>query len=105
MERFRAANPNRLLFSHFGPVTTVAETLDRSIEELRRWVSDVRTARALTPNVDHAVAMVRERTAERYAAFEANTDVAEKFEHLSSTAANVHGIWRWLEQTEPVEPE
>ena len=105
MERFRAANPNRLLFSHFGPVTTVAETLDRSIEELRRWVSDVRTARALTPNVDHAVAMVRERTAERYAEFEANTEVAEKFEHLSSTAANVQGIWRWLEQTDPVEPE
>ena len=97
MQRFRAADPDRLLFSHFGPVTAVGETLDRSIEELRRWVADVTAARAQTSDVDHAIGLVRERTAARYTRFESDPQLAEKFEHLSSTAANVHGIWRWLE--------
>ena len=101
MERFAAAAPDRLLFSHFGPVSAVADTIERSIQELRRWVSDVREARAVTREIDHAVAMVRERSAARYPRFEANAPVAEKFEHLSSTEANVNGIWRYLEQTEP----
>ena len=38
LERFRALRPSRLLFSHYGPVEPVGETLDRSAEELRLWV-------------------------------------------------------------------
>src|SRR3569833_1695350 len=30
LERFRALQPSRLLFSHYGPVQPVGETLDRS---------------------------------------------------------------------------
>ncbi len=104
MRRFQAAAPNRLLFSHFGPVTAVSDTLERSIEELQRWVSDVQQARQVVEDVDHAIAMVRERAAARYPAFEADAAVAEKFEHLSSVAANVTGIWRWLESTDRPDP-
>ncbi|HET7902815.1 MAG TPA: MBL fold metallo-hydrolase, partial [Candidatus Nanopelagicales bacterium] len=61
--RMRERTPRRLLFSHFGPVTDVETTLDRSVEELRLWVELVREARADGLDVDHAVARVRERTA------------------------------------------
>ncbi len=96
LRRFRAAAPRRLLFSHFGPVTNVAGTLDRSEEELRRWVELVGAAREAKLDLDHAVAMVRERTADRYRELLARPEVVEKFEHLSSTAANIVGLNRWL---------
>ncbi|GAA2806762.1 hypothetical protein GCM10020219_093170 [Nonomuraea dietziae] len=35
---FQALGPQRLLFSHYGPVGAVQETLERSAEELRVWV-------------------------------------------------------------------
>jgi hypothetical protein len=53
-------------------------------------------ARAGEFDLDHAVAMVRDRTRERYADVLARPEVAAKFEALSSTAANVAGIARWL---------
>jgi hypothetical protein len=89
-----------LLFSHFGPVTAVEETLERSIEEIRLWVEIVREARGDGLDLDHAVALVRERTAERYAALLADPVVEEKFERLNSTSANVVGISRWLDSLE-----
>ena len=49
LERMRERSPTRLLFSHFGPVTDVGTTLDRSVEELRLWVELVREARARRP--------------------------------------------------------
>jgi glyoxylase-like metal-dependent hydrolase (beta-lactamase superfamily II) len=94
----------RLLFSHYGPITAVADALERAGEELRLWVSIVRDAWGAgsardteTFDLDHAVAMVRDRTRERYAALLARPEVAAKFEALSSSAANVAGIARWLE--------
>lgn len=100
IERMRATKPTRLLFSHFGPVTDVEVTLDRSIEELQLWVELVQQARNDALDLDHAVAMVKEKTAERYAAFLADPDRVTAFEELSSTAANVSGINRWLDQQE-----
>jgi glyoxylase-like metal-dependent hydrolase (beta-lactamase superfamily II) len=100
LERFATLSPTRLLFSHFGPVDAVAETLDRSIEEIRLWVEIVRDARSDELDLDHAVALVRERTAERYAALLADPAVEHKFEVLNSTSANVVGISRWLESLE-----
>ena len=47
LQRMKDAGANRLLFSHFGPVTDVDETLDRSEEELRHWVEVVD---AVTPS-------------------------------------------------------
>jgi glyoxylase-like metal-dependent hydrolase (beta-lactamase superfamily II) len=102
LRKFAALQPTRLLFSHYGPVTPVAETLDRSAEEIRVWVEETRRARTAGLDLDHAVAMVRDRTMDRYAAFAPDADpaVAAKFERLSGAAGNVAGIMYWLDRTE-----
>jgi glyoxylase-like metal-dependent hydrolase (beta-lactamase superfamily II) len=100
LQRFRDLRPARLLFSHFGPVDTVDATLEQSGEELRLWVELVRETRASALDLEHAVAMVRERTAERYAAVRDDPVVAEKFERLNSTETNINGINRWLDSLE-----
>jgi glyoxylase-like metal-dependent hydrolase (beta-lactamase superfamily II) len=106
LRRFRSLRPARLLFSHFGPVDAVDETLDRSAEELNVWVEEVRRARGASLDLDHAVAMVHERTRERYALFlpETDPDLAAKFERLGGTAANVAGIEHWLDRSAPRSP-
>jgi glyoxylase-like metal-dependent hydrolase (beta-lactamase superfamily II) len=103
LRRFAALQPTRLLFSHYGPVTPVAETLDRSAEEIRIWVEHTRKAQAAGLDLDHAVAMVRDRTRDRYAALQPDADpaLAEKFERLSGSPGNVSGIMHWLDKTEP----
>ncbi len=101
LEAFRALAPTRLLFSHFGPVSDVDVTLDRSAEELELWVEMARDARREGLDLDHAVAAVRERTRERYAALTADPELREKHEALSSDKANLVGILRWLDQVEP----
>jgi glyoxylase-like metal-dependent hydrolase (beta-lactamase superfamily II) len=100
---FAALAPARLLFSHFGPVDDVAATLERSAEELNVWVDETRNARAEGLDLDHAVAMVAERTRPRYASLAPGADprIAAKAERISNTRANVEGILRWLEKTEP----
>jgi hypothetical protein len=100
---FAALRPTRLLFSHYGPVDQVSETLDRSAEEIAVWVGETRQARAAGLDLDHAVAMVLDRTKERYAATSpgAGPGVAEKFERVSSALGNVEGIMQWLGKTEP----
>jgi glyoxylase-like metal-dependent hydrolase (beta-lactamase superfamily II) len=101
--RFAALGPSRLLFSHYGPLLDPASALERSAEELSVWVSETRAARGAGMNLDHAVEAVRQRTMARYAGFAAAADplVAEKFEQLSGYAANVSGIWHWLDKLEP----
>jgi hypothetical protein len=100
---FAALAPARLLFSHFGPVDDVATTLERSAEELNVWVDETRNARAEGLDLDHAVAMVAERIRPRYASLAPGADprIAAKAERISNTRANVEGILRWLEKTEP----
>jgi glyoxylase-like metal-dependent hydrolase (beta-lactamase superfamily II) len=108
LDRFHDLAATRLLFSHYGPITDVATTLDRAKEELRIWVDLVRRARGgraaadqgAAFDLDHAVAMVRDRTRDRYAAVLERPEVAAKFEELSSTAANVAGIAHWLDRLE-----
>jgi glyoxylase-like metal-dependent hydrolase (beta-lactamase superfamily II) len=102
IDRFRQAQPNRLLFSHFGPVTEVQPTLDRSEEELRLWVELAREARLDGLDLDHALTRVRERTAERYAAFLADPERVARYEHLNADRSNLVGIMRWLDRVEPL---
>ena len=102
LERMRQRAPTRLLFSHFGPVTDVEAILDRSVDELQHWVELVRDARQDGLDLDHAVVRVRERTAERYA-LRSVALVEQKIEVLSSTEADVAGIWRWLDAQSSVE--
>jgi glyoxylase-like metal-dependent hydrolase (beta-lactamase superfamily II) len=102
LRRFASLRSTRLLFSHYGPVTPVTETLDRSAEEIRIWVAETRQARAAGLDLDHAVAMVRDRTIDRYAAFRPDADpaIGERFDRLSGAATNVSGIMHWLDKAE-----
>jgi glyoxylase-like metal-dependent hydrolase (beta-lactamase superfamily II) len=102
LRKFASLRPTRLLFSHYGPVTPVAETLDRSAEEIRVWVDETRQARAAGLDLDHAVAMVRDRTKDRYAALHPDTDpaISEKFDRVGGAASNVSGIMHWLDKAE-----
>jgi glyoxylase-like metal-dependent hydrolase (beta-lactamase superfamily II) len=97
---FRSLKPSRLLFSHYGPVADVPATLERSAEEISVWVSETRAARTAGMDLDHAVEAVRQRTLSRYAAFadDADPDVKDKFEQIAGAAANVGGIWHWLDK-------
>ena len=97
---FAALQPARLLFSHFGPVTDIEETLDRSAAEINVWVAETRRARGAGMDTDHAVAMVAERTRQRYAALApgADPEIMAKVERVSGAAANVAGIMHWLDR-------
>ena len=100
LRTFAALQPSRLLFSHYGPVSEVAEILDRSAEEMQVWVEQTRQARAGGLDLDHAVAMVRERTNARYAALRPDADpaLATRIERISGTGLNVAGIMHWLDR-------
>jgi glyoxylase-like metal-dependent hydrolase (beta-lactamase superfamily II) len=97
---FGALRPERLLFSHYGPVSDVQETLERSAEEIKVWVDETRKAHREGMDLDHAVALVHERTRERYAGLQPGGDeyAGEKLMRLASTEANVAGIMHWLER-------
>ncbi|HEY6499359.1 MAG TPA: MBL fold metallo-hydrolase [Streptosporangiaceae bacterium] len=97
---FGALRPERLLFSHYGPVADVQETLERSAEEIKVWVDETRKAHREGMDLDHAVALVHERTKERYAGLQSGGDeyAGEKLMRLASTEANVAGIMHWLER-------
>jgi glyoxylase-like metal-dependent hydrolase (beta-lactamase superfamily II) len=98
---FSALGAQRLLFSHYGPVEDVPTALERSAEELRIWVDLTKQARAEGLDLDHAVAMVRDRTRERYVALRDDDATAEQFELLSGAPSNVAGIMHWLDRVPP----
>jgi glyoxylase-like metal-dependent hydrolase (beta-lactamase superfamily II) len=100
LRHFADLAPQRLLFSHFGPVDHVASALGEAADELQQWVADVKDTRANALDLDHAVTMLRQRTAQRYGRLYTDPELDEKFETLSSTAANISGINRWLDQLE-----
>ena len=102
LDAFRALQPARLLFSHFGPAGNVQDVLLASAEELQVWVEATRQVRGQGLDLDHAVAAVVERTAERYRHLADDPAVAHKQQTLNSDAANITGIWRYLEKTEPL---
>jgi glyoxylase-like metal-dependent hydrolase (beta-lactamase superfamily II) len=102
LRTFAALQPERLLFSHFGPVTAVDETLERSAAEIIVWVEETRQARRAGLDLDHAAAMVAERTRQRYRALadSADPELAAKYDRISSAQANVAGIMHWLDKSE-----
>ena len=69
-------------------------------------MDQTRRARAAGLGLDHAVAMVVERTRDRYAAFgpEADPALGVKFDRISGSTSNVSGIMHWLDKTEAQEP-
>ncbi|MBV9794987.1 MAG: MBL fold metallo-hydrolase [Actinobacteria bacterium] len=100
--RFGQLRPQRLLFSHYGPVADVQPTLERAAEEIRVWVEETRKAHREGMDLDHAVALVHERTKDRYRALRPGVDdyAAEKLMRLNNTEANVTGIMHWLDRAE-----
>jgi glyoxylase-like metal-dependent hydrolase (beta-lactamase superfamily II) len=103
LRMFSALGPQRLLFSHYGPVDVVEETLQRSADEILVWVEETRRAHGAGQDLDHAAAMVAERTRHRYAALGEDADPAdtERMNRISGTEANVAGIMRWLDKSGP----
>jgi glyoxylase-like metal-dependent hydrolase (beta-lactamase superfamily II) len=100
LRHFSDLGPQRLLFSHFGPVEIVDSALEQAADELRDWVEGVRQTRLDALDLDHAVTMLRERTAQRYGRLYTDPELDAKYETLSSTAANIDGINRWLDRLE-----
>ena len=102
LRMFAALQPTRLLFSHFGPVTAVDQALDTAAAEIRVWVEETRQARKAGLDLDHAAAMVAERTRQRYRVLseDGSAEVAAKYDRISSATANVAGIMHWLDKAE-----
>jgi glyoxylase-like metal-dependent hydrolase (beta-lactamase superfamily II) len=96
---FGALRPQRLLFSHYGPAGDVRETLERSADEIKVWVQETRKAHREGLDLDHAAALVHERTKDRYRGLQPGVDdyAGEKLMRLSNTEANVAGIMHWLD--------
>src|SRR5208282_3586956 len=94
LRMFAALQPARLLFSHYGPADAVGEVIDRSAEEIEVWVAETQRARRSGLDLDHAVAMVAERTRERYAilAQDADPELATKYNRIAGAPSNVAGI-------------
>ena len=100
LRMFASLRPQQLLFSHFGPVPEVDETLDRSAEEIQLWVEQTRQAHRAGLDLDHAVAMVQEKTRHRYAGLapDADPELVARIQTISGTAGNVAGIMHWLDR-------
>jgi hypothetical protein len=94
----QAVGPNRLLFSHFGPTNDIERVFEDSLTQLHYWVEWVKQAHHEGLDFDHALIMVLAKDREVNAQFFANAEVSNKFEHLSSSEAQVSGIWHWLEK-------
>jgi glyoxylase-like metal-dependent hydrolase (beta-lactamase superfamily II) len=102
LRTFAALQPTRLLFSHYGPVAAVDQALDRAAAEITVWVEETRRTRRAGLDLDHAAAMVAERTRQRYAVLAPGADpqIAAKYDRISGAAANVAGIWHWLDKSD-----
>ncbi|MFD6098211.1 MBL fold metallo-hydrolase [Nocardiopsis flavescens] len=99
---FSDIGAQRLMFSHFGAVGDVAETIDRAEAELHLWVDTVRGSHGSTGDLDHAIAMVRDKVVSRYRPLppDASPEAAAVLDTLSGAEANVSGIVHWLDRLE-----
>lgn len=102
LQLFGDIGPQRLMFSHFGAVEAVPETIDRAESELHMWVETVRDAYSADGDLDHAVAMVKEKVVSRYKPLppEASKESAAVLDILAGPEANVGGIMHWLDRLE-----
>jgi glyoxylase-like metal-dependent hydrolase (beta-lactamase superfamily II) len=98
LKAMQAVGPNRLLFSHFGPTSEIERIFEESLIQLHHWVEWVKQAHHEGMDFDHALLMVLAKDREMNAEFFAHPEVSSKFEHLSSSEAQVSGIWHWLEK-------
>lgn len=94
--------PRRIMFSHFGAVEEAGPLLARAKEELHVWVAAVQDARSTKGDLDHAIAMVRDRVVARYQPLPdaASEESREVMDLLSGAETNTAGIWHWLDRLE-----
>ncbi|MBR8742743.1 MBL fold metallo-hydrolase [Nocardiopsis sp. MG754419] len=104
---FGDVGAQRLMFSHFGAVDGVGEKLDRAERELHLWVETVRASQDSGGDLDHAIAMVRDKVISRYKPLppDASPDAAAVLDILSGAEANVGGIVHWLDRLEQEQAE
>jgi glyoxylase-like metal-dependent hydrolase (beta-lactamase superfamily II) len=95
IERIRAVRPSLILFSHFGPVSEVAEVCDLAVERLRRWTGVVEDALRVTEDLSEVVRRLREDTETLDVGAEDRTD-AVRYDFLSSYEMNAMGLIRYL---------
>ena len=103
LDRFAALRPVPAAVQPLRAGDGGGATLERSAEEISVWVSATRAARGAGMDLDHAVAAVRAADDVPVPVARARTpipSVAAKFERLSGAAANVSGIWHWLDKLE-----
>jgi glyoxylase-like metal-dependent hydrolase (beta-lactamase superfamily II) len=102
LELFRDIAPRRLMFSHFGAVGGTEELLARSEEELRLWVETIRGVHSSRGDLDHAVALVREKVISRYRPLPEGVpeQARQALDLLAGPEANTKGIWHWLDKLE-----
>ncbi|WP_285760876.1 MBL fold metallo-hydrolase [Nocardiopsis ansamitocini] len=96
---FGDIDPQRLMFSHFGATDSVEETLCLAVEELRLWVDTVRVSRDDGGDLDHAIALIRERVTSRPTEpSDALSQTRQVMDALSGVEGNVAGIVHWLDR-------
>ncbi len=98
LQAMQEVGPNRLLFSHFGPTTEIDRVFTQSRTQLHYWVEWVKQAHHEGLDFDHALLMVLAKDREVNAGFFEHPEVSNKFEQLSSSEAQVSGIWHWLQK-------
>ena len=99
---FGALRPERLLFSHYGPLGEVEQTLERSAEEITGLGGgDPQGApgAAWTWTTRWPWCTSAPRTVTRGCGTPTTSDAGEKLMKLTGTEANVSGIMHWLDKT------
>ena len=96
IRRAQTVAPSVLVFSHFGPTSSVDEICDLAVERLQTWTAAVQRALDAGVSPNEMEAVLRTETAgETEAAFAHGLDVG-RYEFLSSYEMNAAGIVRYL---------
>jgi glyoxylase-like metal-dependent hydrolase (beta-lactamase superfamily II) len=93
IERIRDRAESLLLFSHFGPVSEVAELCDIAARRLRKWADIVRDALQETDDLDRVTELLERKTADEFGSAEAVD--RERYEILSGMKVNASGLIRY----------
>ncbi|MCZ4602818.1 MBL fold metallo-hydrolase [Streptomyces sp. Lzd4kr] len=103
LRRMRDQDPQRLLFTHYGPGPDAAEGLDRAESEMLAWTRTVRDVAGTRTDTEAVVAEAVRHLRGRYPRLVNERELERRWEELSSTHANVSGIAHWLGRATPEE--
>ena len=95
IERIRDRAKTLLLFSHFGPVTEVAELCDIAAARLRKWADIVRHALDETDDLDRIAQLLAKRTAGEFEEVGKTRAEIDRFDILADMRNNAAGLVRY----------